>query len=56
MRSFGRLIFFLGYLYMRHMTHVATRVTFPSVRFRPKIIFFVQVLVSSILSGNSLNI
>ena len=55
MRSFGRLDF-LGYLYMRHMAHVAPCVTFPSVRFCPKIIYFMLVSVSYILSGHSLNI
>ena len=41
---------------MRPMAHVAPRVTFPSVRFRPEIINFVPGSVSSILSGHSLNI
>ena len=41
---------------MRHVAHVAPCVTFPWVRFRPEIIYFIRVLVSSILSGHSLNI
>ena len=41
---------------MRHVAHVAPLVTFPSVRFRPEIIYFVPVLVPSILSEHSLNI
>ena len=41
---------------MRHVAHVAPCVTFPSVRFRPEIIYFVPVSVPSILNGHCLNI
>ena len=41
---------------MRDVAHVAPRVTFPSVRFRPEIIYFVPISVTSILSGHYLNI
>ena len=41
---------------MRHVTHVAPRVTFHSVLFRPEIISFILVSVSFILNVNSLNI
>ena len=41
---------------MRHVAHVAPRVTFPSVFFLPEIIYFVLVSIPFILNGNSLNI
>ena len=41
---------------MIHVAHVEPRVKFHSVRFHPEIIYFVPVSVSSILSGNYLNI
>ena len=54
MRSLCGLDFFLGYLYMRHVAHVAPRVTFPSVIFHSKIIYLVPISVPFILNGNSL--
>ena len=41
---------------MKHVAHVAPCVTFPSVLFRPEIIYFVPVSVPFILNENSLNI
>ena len=41
---------------MRPVAHVAPRVTFPLVRFRPEIIYFILISVPYILNGHSLNI